>query len=392
MHILMISDVYFPRVNGVSTSIRTFRNELVNLGHEVTLIAPQYGAETQHEDWIIRVPSRAVPLDPEDRFMQRSYISALATDLKWHKFDLLHIQTPFVAHYAGIELSRKLDLPRVVTYHTHFEEYFHHYLPLVPRPLLKGVARFINRIQCNQVNAVIVPSTAMQEVLGYHGVSCPVEVIATGLSQDLYRPGDGFSFRQKLDIPQERPVLIHIGRVAHEKNIGFLLQMVDVLRGSIPDLLFIIAGEGPAQDHLISMVKKLDLEPHVRFVGNLDRATELLDCYRAGDVFVFGSRTETQGLVLLEAMAQSVPVVSIAELGTVDILRDCSGAIISTEDKYEFAAKVEAVLTNRQKRTQLAEDAGKYAKTWSARHFAEKAVRFYEATLNNHGRTCETRT
>jgi 1,2-diacylglycerol 3-alpha-glucosyltransferase len=117
LHILMISDVYFPRVNGVSTSIRTFRNELVSLGHEVTLIAPQYGPETQHEDWIIRVPSRAVPMDPEDRFMNRDYISALANDLKWHKYDLLHIQTPFVAHYAGIELSRKLGLPRLVTYH-----------------------------------------------------------------------------------------------------------------------------------------------------------------------------------------------------------------------------------------------------------------------------------
>ncbi len=390
MHILMISDVYFPRVNGVSTSIRTFRNELVSLGHEVTLIAPQYPNEIEHEDWIIRVPSRAVPLDPEDRLMQRDYISALANDLKWHKFDLLHIQTPFVAHYAGIELSRKLDLPRVVTYHTHFEEYFHHYLPLVPRPLLRYFARIINRIQCNQVDAVIVPSTAMKKVLGDHGVSCPVEVIATGLSQDLYKPGNGYAFRQKLDIHPERPVLIHIGRVAHEKNIDFLLQMTDVLRRSVSDLLFIIAGEGPAQDHLTELVKKLGLETHVRFVGNLDRATELLDCYRAGDVFVFGSRTETQGLVLLEAMAQAVPVVSIAELGTIDILRDCEGAIISAEDKHEFASRVEAVLTNREKRLQLAENAGHYAKTWSARHFAEKAVKFYESTLRNHGKTCET--
>lgn len=381
----MISDVYFPRVNGVSTSIRTFRNELVSLGHQVTLIAPQYGPETQHEDWIIRVPSRAVPMDPEDRFMNRDYISALANDLKWHKYDLLHIQTPFVAHYAGIELSRKLGLPRLVTYHTHFEEYFHHYLPLLPRPLLRGAARYINRIQCKQVDAVIVPSSAMLDVLKNQGISCPIEVIATGLSNELYKPGNGLAFRKKFDISPERPVLIHIGRVAHEKNIGFLLQMVDILRQSVPDLLFIIAGEGPAQKHLVGMVKSLGLQHHVQFTGNLDRDTELLDCYRAGDVFVFGSRTETQGLVLLEAMAQAVPVVSIAELGTIDILHNCKGAIVSPEDTHTFAARVKTLLSNREMRQQLADDAHIYAQTWSARHFAEKAVRFYENTIRNAG-------
>ncbi len=383
MHILMISDVYFPRVNGVSTSIRTFRNELVNLGHEVTLIAPQYGHRTTHEDWIIRVPSRVVPMDPEDRFMSRSYIRSLVNDLKWHQFDLLHIQTPFIAHYAGIELSRKLGLPRVITYHTHFEEYFHHYLPLLPRAVLRGAARYINRIQCNEVNGVIVPSNAMFEVLQNHGVTCPVEVIATGLSHELYRPGNGPAFRQKLDVHPERPVLIHIGRIAHEKNIGFLLQMVDVLRHSIPDLLFIIAGEGPAQRHLVSRVKTLGLQQHVYFTGNLDRATELMDCYRAGDVFVFGSRTETQGLVLLEAMAQAVPVVSTAKLGTIDILQNCNGALVTTEDKHEFAAKVKTVLTDPNLRRQMSDDAYNYAKTWSARLFAEKTVKFYENTIRN---------
>ena len=140
MHILMISDVYFPRINGVSTSIRTFRNELTGLGHQVTLIAPQYG-DDKAEDWIIRIPSWKVPLDPEDRLMRRGFISSLVATLSERKFDLLHIQTPFIAHYAGIELSQKLQLPSVVTYHTHFEEYFHHYLPWLPRRLLAGGAR-----------------------------------------------------------------------------------------------------------------------------------------------------------------------------------------------------------------------------------------------------------
>ena len=289
MHILMISDVYSPRINGVSTSIRTFRNELVSLGHQITLIAPQYSDKDIQEDWIIRMPSWQVPLDPEDRIMRRGFISSLVSTLSARKFDLLHIQTPFMANYAGVELSKKLNLPRVETYHTHFEEYFHHYLPFLPHSILRNGSRYFNRKQCNDVDAIIVPSKAMLYVLRNYGIQRPIEIIATGLEKHLFIPGDGMSFRQKYKIDPQRPVLVHIGRVAHEKNINFLLQMLDVLRVTVPDVLLIIAGEGPAENHLRKLVSQLKLEQHVLCVGYLDRSTELLDCYRAGDVFVFGS-------------------------------------------------------------------------------------------------------
>ncbi len=386
MHILMISDVYFPRINGVSTSIRTFRNELINLGHQITLIAPQYLNNDCQEDWIIRIPAWTVPLDPEDRIMRYKFISTLTSVLSDRKFDLLHIQTPFMAHYAGIALSKALKLPRVVTYHTHFEEYFHHYLPWVPRSILQHGSRLINRLQCNDVDAVIVPSLAMLEILQNYGIKRPVEVIATGIDQQLFTPGNGKSFRQKHNIDPARPVLVHIGRVAHEKNIDFLLHMLDVLRHSIPDVLLIIAGEGPAENHLRQLVTRLNLIHHVLFVGYLERSTELLDCYRAGNVFVFGSRTETQGLVLLEAMAQAIPVVSIAELGTRDILRANKGALISREDKHEFAGKVRSLLQDNEFHARVSAEAYAYSTSWSARAFAEKAVNFYADTIRQASR------
>ncbi len=386
MHILMISDVYFPRINGVSTSIRTFRNELINLGHQITLIAPQYLNNDCQEDWIIRIPAWTVPLDPEDRIMKYKFISTLTSVLSDRKFDLLHIQTPFMAHYAGIALSKALKLPRVVTYHTHFEEYFHHYLPWVPRSILQHGSRLINRLQCNDVDAVIVPSLAMLEILQNYGIKRPVEVIATGIDQQLFTPGNGKSFRQKHNIDPARPVLVHIGRVAHEKNIDFLLHMLDVLRHSIPDVLLIIAGEGPAENHLRQLVTRLNLIHHVLFVGYLERSTELLDCYRAGNVFVFGSRTETQGLVLLEAMAQAIPVVSIAELGTRDILRANKGALISREDKHEFAGKVRSLLQDNEFHARVSAEAYAYSTSWSARAFAEKAVNFYADTIRQASR------
>jgi hypothetical protein len=111
----MISDVYFPRINGVSTSIQTFRRDLAALGHEVDLIAPRYPSSGEDDPRIQRVASRYLPFDPEDRIMSRQEILRLSDALRRERFDLVHIQTPFVAHYAGVELSRRLGLPRLET-------------------------------------------------------------------------------------------------------------------------------------------------------------------------------------------------------------------------------------------------------------------------------------
>ena len=384
MRILMISDVYFPRINGVSTSIKTFYRELTALGHEVTLISPAYGADDGNHDWIHRIPSRYVPMDPEDRLMKREYIHELHGALIRHNYDIIHIQTPFVAHRAGIDLARRLNIPRVETYHTHFEEYFYHYLPWLPKRLMRYSARWFNRRQCNNVDGLIVPSTAMLDILREYGIKQPMEIIATGIDETFFQPGDGARFRAEHGIDQKRPVLVHVGRVAHEKNIDLLLHSLDVLRRTIPDVLLIIAGEGPAEKHLRDLASTLRLDNNVRFLGYLDRDSELLDCYRAGDVFVFGSRTETQGLVLLEAMAQGVPVVSIAALGTTDILNAGLGAIIAEEHPEDFAGKVAQVLWNPGLHKTLSEDARQYARNWSAREFTLKAVRFYQRAIQDY--------
>ena len=384
MRILMISDVYYPRINGVSTSIKTFNTELEKLGHEITLIAPEYGADDEVNGKLYRIPSRYIPIDPEDRMMKRNKISSLSETLAAKDFDILHIQTPFVAHYAGVELSQKLNIPRVVTYHTHFEEYLYHYLPYAPKSAMRFSARWFNRKQCNDVDAIIVPSKPMHDVLLDYEINKPIEIIATGIQEEFFKPGDGARFRKSYGIDSDRPVLIHIGRVAHEKNIDFLLHMLVTLRRLVPNILLVIAGEGPAESHLRKLTKTLGLEDNVLFVGYLDRDGPLLDCYCAGDVFVFGSRTETQGLVLLEAMAQGIPVVSISALGTNDILNSKRGALVALEDTEDFANKVVSVLEDKALQKRLSEEALAYAKTWSAKEFALKATRFYENTISKY--------
>jgi 1,2-diacylglycerol 3-alpha-glucosyltransferase len=383
MRVLFVSDVYFPRVNGVSTSIRTFRGDLAQLGVETTLVAPAYpGARDDADHSIIRVPSGAVPRDPEDRrFLGGPLRRVLDANLA-AKVDLVHIHTPFIAHYAAARFARTHGLPVVATYHTFFEDYLHHYVPILPRGIGRWIARRFTLSQCDDVAELISPSAPMREALLAYGVTTPIEVLPTGLPAESFIQGDGARFRRKFDLPADRPLLLYVGRVAFEKNIDFLLRMFDRLRTRRPEALFVIAGEGPALPHLTTLARELGLESHVRFIGYLDRRTELPDCYAAGNAFVFASRTETQGLVLLEAMAQGTPVVSTAELGTRSILTPGCGAFVVPEEEETFASAVSEALQlspDSPRRTQLRA----HAESWASLAMARRLADFYARVVAN---------
>ena len=384
MNILMISDVYFPRVNGVSTSIATFRKTLAGLGHRVCLIAPDYGTGDTDDDKIIRIPSRYLVLDPEDRMLRVRHILDLESRLGKQSFDLVHIQTPFIAHKTGVELARRLELPVVETYHTYFEEYLFHYVPFMPRFLMRAAARRFTRRQCNRMNAVVVPSQPMRDVLNRYGVTVPVSVVPTGIELDAMQCGSRERFCEAHAINPERPILVHIGRIAHEKNIEFLLDVLLEVRREFPDVLMVIAGEGPARRSLLRRTAEFGLQKNVRFVGYLKRGPELWDCFCVGDAFVFASSTETQGLVLLEAMALGVPVVSTAVMGTRDILDAGRGALVAEETVEDFCGKVTRLLSDRNLQQQLSAEARGYAEEWSAVRNAERLVDFYEIVLKQH--------
>ncbi len=378
MNILMISDVYFPRVNGVSTSITTFRHSLTEQGHRVCLIAPDYGTQAADDDDILRIPARTVILDPEDRMMQARAILALEDTLRTCDFDLLHIQTPFIAHRIGVMLAKRLKIPVIETYHTYFEEYLYHYVPFLPKRLMKAAARYFTRTQCNCLDAVIVPSRAMQDVLGSYGVRTPVTIIPTGLEPQSYQSYSKTSFRAQRGIDADRPVMVHVGRIAHEKNIGFLLEVLAEVRAVIPRVLLVIAGEGPARKALRGQASRKGLDDNILFVDYLPRGPALWECYCSGDVFVFASATETQGLVLLEAMALGIPVVSTAHLGTYDILAAGRGALVSDGTLADFSEKVCSVLGRTGLRQRLAQEARDHALEWTAGKMAVRLAGFYE--------------
>jgi glycosyltransferase involved in cell wall biosynthesis len=373
---LLISDVYFPRVNGVSTSIQTFRRDLAALGCETWLVAPAYPEPRVDEPGVLRQPSRYLVIDPEDRIMSPRAAESACLGLRG-RVDVVHIQTPFVAHRVGVRVAAALGLKSVETYHTFFEEYLHHYLPLLPRAVSRALARAVSRRQCGAVDAVVAPSSQLAEVLEKYGVSAPIEVIPTGLDLADFAGGDGAAFRERHGIGS-RPVMLIVGRVAHEKNIGFLIKVLVEVRKTVPDVVLVIAGEGPALPSLRRTVADAGLDPNVLFVGYLDRAKALRDCYRSADVFVFASRTETQGLVLLEALALGVAVVSTAVLGTREVLREARGALVVRESVGEFAAAVTSVLTEPLRRAALVAEAREFvASRWSSVEMARRLLDLY---------------
>lgn len=379
MKILMISDVYFPRVNGVSTSIRTFADSLIAKGHQVHLVAPKYPQSTEDESWITRIGARKVIFDPEDYLMRWSALNVFIQQLQSGDYDVVHIHTPFIAHYAGLRIAKKLQIPVIETYHTFFEDYMHHYLPWVPRQLAVNIARWISRRQCQQVDTVISPSVQMKNVLQDYGVNTPIQVIPTGLELARFQPGDGEAFKKKYDIPLHRPLLLYVGRVAYEKNIQFLLEMLSLVIEDHPEVLLVITGEGPAEPMLKKMTKEKGLQQHVMFLGYLDRAVGLNAAYQAADIFVFASKSETQGLVLLEAMAQATPVVAIAELGTASILVQERGAFIAQDDEVHFAEQVQTLLIDHKLRENVGKQGKKYVEqVWSSDAQADKLILRYQ--------------
>ncbi|MGL1832722.1 glycosyltransferase [Rhodocyclaceae bacterium SMB388] len=384
LRVLMVSDVYFPRVNGVSTSIETFVRALPDFGVDVTVVAPRYGSEP-NTPGIIRVPGRPVPRDPEDRLLNWREMHRRTRDAA-ARCDLVHIQTPFVAHYAGLAAATANHLPVMLTYHTLFEEYLHHYAPMLPAKLLKYVARRFSRAQCNAMDRIVVPSSAMRERLLAYGIHRPVEILPTGIPLDDFEGGDRRRFRARHAIAEHAPLALFVGRVAHEKNIGFLLDVTATMRARMPDFMLMIAGEGPARAPLERDAKRKGLTGNLRFVGYLDRHTELPDCYAAADAFVFASRTETQGLVLIEAMAARLPVVALAEMGTRDILLPQQGAIVAPDDVDGFATALHTLLQDHDLHRRLAGDAKTFSQNWSSAAMANRLAALYRDILDGSAR------
>jgi glycosyltransferase involved in cell wall biosynthesis len=222
----------------------------------------------------------------------------------------------------------------------------------------------------------------MLDKLEEYGVENRTAIIPTGLPPHCFETVPDNNFRARNGISDDAKLLLYVGRVAHEKNIDFLISMFRIVAQQSDKAELLIAGEGPALAGLRKQAHQAGLSERIHFAGYLDRNTELLECYQHSDIFVFASETETQGLVLLEAMASGLPVISCASMGSLDVLHDGEGCHIAPLVEEEFAARVLSLINDPKDARRLSDKGRRYATNWSAEAKAAHMLQFYQQVIS----------
>jgi 1,2-diacylglycerol 3-alpha-glucosyltransferase len=390
MKILMTTDTYWPRINGVTVAVDTLRKSLAALGHEVSVLAPSYPAsrgDPRDGAGIHRFPSFRPPMSPEDRLVFPFLAGRVRRLMETLRPDIVHIHTEFVLGEAGRTYAQRTGTPLVMTCHTLWEQYLSSYIPELPGSVSHRMVRRLSKRFYREADRIIVPSEAMRALFVRYGIVRPIAVIPTGVDIDSFAAGtaegDGETLQGSFPLPGNRRILLYAGRVAHEKNLDLLLSVLGRILPEVPQAFLVIAGDGPARREMESQVAELGLGSSVLFTGFLNRSA-LSSLYSMAEVFCFASKTETQGLVLLEAMAHGVPFVALSHGGTADILVDGRGGFVAEEDPDLFAGKVLAILEDRALRERLGRAARAHAGDWTASKMAERLLAVYgEAILRS---------
>jgi glycosyltransferase involved in cell wall biosynthesis len=386
MNICLVTDTYLPRVNGVVRSVQSFAQQFRELGHRVWIFAPEFPEYKDLEPDVVRFPSRYLSFDPEDRLanMKHPGSKALVAKLADYKFDIIHNQTPFSLGMASVKWARQLQIPLVHTYHTLFEAYVHNYLKLIPDFAGHWAAARFSRWYCNRHDLIIAPSSPMAEALLGYGVKAPVGINPTGIDLAPFKSVNGERMRQKLGFAKDDIMLLAMGRVAKEKNLPFLLDVLERLIPLQPKARLVIAGQGPALNLIKAEVVRRKLENKVVFVGNLDRQ-DWADLYGAAELHLLASVTETQGMVLTEAMAAGTPCVAVAAMGVKDVMADGGGLAVNL-DLTEYTNAVQLLLTDKKLYAEKLAEAKLQAQNWSIQAKAKELLSKYEKLIAGHKR------
>ncbi|MEJ2031676.1 MAG: glycosyltransferase [Deltaproteobacteria bacterium] len=333
MNILMITNTYVPHVGGVARSVSTFSEAYRRAGHRVLVVAPTFPGTPETEQDVFRVP--AIQKFNGSDFSVRIPVPGLLGDrLDDFRPDVVHSHHPFLLGDAALRYAASRGLPLIFTHHTMYEQYTHY----VPADLA-ATAPFVIALATGYANLcdrVIAPSESIAAVLQERGVKAPITVIPTGVDRNRFAAGDGRALRRNYGIPADDFVIGHVGRLAPEKNIGFLAAAVASFIQENEQARLLVVGAGPAAADIRADFTGRRLEGRLHLAGSL-QGQELIDAYHAMDVFAFASKSETQGMVLAEAMAAGVPVVALDAPGAREVVRDReNGRLLPTENVDNF--------------------------------------------------------
>jgi len=328
-----MTNTYFPMVGGLEQSVHSFSEEFKILGHEVLIVTPAFGGAPVEEPGVIRID--AIQKFKGTVFSVNFPVSGLLTRLmKEFVPDIVHSHCPFFMGDFALRLSRQHAIPLVFTYHTMFEQYVHDW-PVQN----EGVKRFMVKLAAgysNLADQVIVPSESVRDILLKRGVKTPMEVVPTGIDAQRFSKGEGMAFRRQNQIPLDALVVGHAGRLAPEKNLEFLTNCLVELLKKDPRVHALIVGLGPSEKMIKDAFARAGLEKRLHLTGVL-HYQHLVDAYFAMDVFAFASLSETQGIVLIEAMAAGVPVVALDAPGAREVVVDYhNGRLLNEMDQQSF--------------------------------------------------------
>lgn len=379
MNILMVTNTYLPHVGGVARSVQAFTEAYRQQGHRVIIIAPEFPNMPEHEEDVLRVPALQ-RFNGTDFSVRLPVPLFLREQVEEFEPEVVHSHHPFLLGATAYRLAHHQQVPLVFTHHTMYERYTHY----VPGDS-EAMRRFAIRLSvgyCNMCDEVFAPSESVRELLIERGVEAPIAVVPTGVRLEEFDIGDGPGFRAVVGIPEDAFVVGHVGRLAEEKNLPFLTRCIAKFMKSNKQAHFLLVGSGPSLDDIKSHMAHQRIEDRFHYMGTLG-GRFLASAYKAMDVFAFASQTETQGMVLTEAMAASAPVVAVDASGAREVVIDrLNGRLLSKENEKTFVEALAWVAAlSQDARAQLRTEARKRAEEFSMANSAAKAMNEYQGAI-----------
>jgi 1,2-diacylglycerol 3-alpha-glucosyltransferase len=387
MKIALFTNTYLPHVGGVARSVKTLEDALRQRGHEVRVIAPEF-ENAQPDPNVLRVP--AIQNFNGSDFSVRLPVPSMIRDfIERFQPDVIHSHHPFLLGDAALREAWKLRAPIVFTHHTLYERYTH-YVPL-DSPALKRVAIQLATEYCNLCDQVVAPSESIEKLLRERGVTAPIRVIPTGIDTGFFARGDGRRFREQHGLPAGARVIGHVGRLALEKNLLFLAEAVAARLRDDPLAVFLVVGEGDARDQMLALLRQATGGSRIHATGKLS-GQDLADAYAAMDWFVFASQTETQGLVLAEAMASGCPVVALDGPGVREIMTDGGNGLMlqAGASAAEFADALGRLMADPALSARCATQAQATAAEYGTDRCTDRMLVAYETLVAGYQRAVKT--
>ena len=372
MNIAMLTDTYLPHVNGVSTSLFLFRKHLERLGHRVYIVSP---VGQKGDPYFFKVMGFR-SMQVKDQRIALPNTKRILDFLETNQITHLHSHAPLSMGWTALWLQKRYGFIHFHTYHTLLVDYLH-YIPRFFRPTKKVIQEF-SKWFCSEVDCTIAPTTEMKNELMAYGMKKPIHVIPTGIDTDLFRTAAPIDLRAKHHLPKESFIALFAGRIAKEKNIVFLLEVVERMIRKGHSFYLVLVGNGPFFEELSEIVRKKRLSENVIFAGEMKRE-ELASYYRSADCFTFASTTETQGLVVLEALAAGLPVIAVAQKGVKSSLSEGEGCFLTEHPNVDFfVEKALLLMKDPELRQQMRGKGMEYVqKHWSIDVFAQHVSDLY---------------